>query len=131
MSDAKFLWYYLERIVFVLWSHCYASHFNRAAARRDVKFMAKLLMLQLNPFVQLGTCSLAAVVKQSGHEFELRVANLNQIFWNPSVESTPIDRFLLHHGIHEWAIEAARKIRKVFPATPIVMGVRMPHFIPR
>ncbi len=91
----------------------------------------KLVLLQLNPYLHLGVCSLASVVKAAGHEFELIIVNLEKNVMQALASSRPdIVGFSITTGLHNWALAQAREIKAAFPSIPIILGGPHATFYP-
>lgn len=91
----------------------------------------KFLLVQRNPFVQLGTSYIAAAVKSAGYTCNLIVANLEKNYLESiKLHKPDVVGFSCTTGSHLWALGSASEIKKVLPDVTVIMGGPHPTYYP-
>jgi len=90
----------------------------------------KLLFIQSDPFAWIGKMSVSAVLKQAGHDCGILIEPAEKDLMRSIKEANPeIIAFSATTGVHTWALEKAREIKRKFNI-PILFGGPHATFFP-
>ena len=93
--------------------------------------MAKLIFIQNMDYPYLGLMSLSAMMKRHGHSCDVLIGQSAEDFIPVLKQENPgLIGFSVMTGMHQWAREISRRLKKEFPDKLIVWGGPHPTFKP-
>jgi anaerobic magnesium-protoporphyrin IX monomethyl ester cyclase len=92
--------------------------------------MAKMLMIQLQPYPYAGTAYLCGAARSAGHEFKLLISEVPEIISDTIDKEKPdLIGFSCMTGIHIKILELIKSIKRTY-TIPIILGGPHPTFFP-